>query len=91
MLTHNLDIRVFQTLFTDARFASLLATVDRLHDVVSEGKLDQVTNLSKDEVVGWLNDILFTVQETINELENPSQLDPYMGDCESTLIGGYDA
>lgn len=72
MMTQNLDIRVFQMLFTDARFASLFNTVDRLHDVVSEGKLDQVTNLTKEEVIGWLRDIAYTVEETINELENPT-------------------
>jgi hypothetical protein len=69
MMTQNLDIRVFQTLYTDARFASLFNTVDRLHDVVSEGKLEQVTNLSTDEVIGWLKDIAYTVNETIRELE----------------------
>lgn len=69
MLTNSLDIRVFQTLFTDDRFHSLFRTVDRLHDVVSEGKLEQVTNLSRDEVIGWLKDIAYTVSETIRELE----------------------
>jgi hypothetical protein len=70
MLTNNLDIRVFQTLFTEDRFASIFRTVDRLHDVASEGKLEQVTNLSPDEVIGWLKDIAYTVNETIRELEN---------------------
>lgn len=70
MLTNSLDIRVFQTLFTDDRFHSLFRTVDRLHDVVSEGKLEQVTNLSRDEVIGWLKDIAYTVSETIRELED---------------------
>lgn len=70
MMAHNLDLRVIQMLYTDARFASLLNSVDRLHDAVSEGQLEQVTTLSKDEIVGWLRDILFTVNETINELES---------------------
>lgn len=70
MLTNNLDIRVFQTLFTEDRFASIFRAVDRLHDVASEGKLEQVTNLSPDEVIGWLKDIAYTVNETIRELED---------------------
>ncbi|HRE47524.1 MAG TPA: hypothetical protein PLD47_07345 [Aggregatilineales bacterium] len=69
MMTNSLDIRVFQTLFTEDRFASLFRTVDRLHDVVSEGKLEQVTNLSPEEVLGWLRDITYTLNETIRELE----------------------
>jgi hypothetical protein len=78
MLSHDLDIRVFQTLFTDARFASLFNTLDRLHDVVSDGKLDQVTNLNNDEVIGWLRDIAYTVNETIRELENPDGPNTYV-------------
>lgn len=69
MLTNSLDIRVFQTLFTDDRFHSLFRTVDRLHDIVMEGKLEQVTNLPREEVIGWLKDIAYTVSETIRELE----------------------
>lgn len=69
MMMNSLDIRVYQTLYTDERFASLFRTVDRLHDVVCEGKLEQVTNLSRDEVIGWLRDIAYTVAETIREME----------------------
>jgi hypothetical protein len=73
MFTNGLDIRLFQTLFTDDRFASLFRTVDRLHDAVIEGKLAQVTNLSAEEVVGWLQDIAYTVTETIRELQEPGR------------------
>lgn len=73
MMTNSLDIRVFQTLFTDDRFASLFRTIDRLHDVVSEGKLAQVTNMAPEEVIGWLKDIAYTVNETIRELEHESR------------------
>jgi hypothetical protein len=73
MMMQNLDIRVFQTLFNDDRFAAIFKTVDRLHDVVSEGKLSQVSDLSPQEVVGWLKDIVYTVNETIHELEQQEQ------------------
>ncbi len=71
MMSNSLEIKVFQMLYTEDRFASLFRTVDRLHDVVSDGKLAQVTDLSADEVMGWLKDIAYTVSETIRELETP--------------------
>ena len=77
MMTNSLDIRIFQTLYTDDRFASLFRTVDRLHDVVCEGKLEQVTSLSQDEVIGWLQDIAYTVSETIRELQAPENTQAY--------------
>lgn len=81
MLTNELNIRTFQTLFTDARFASLFNTVDRLHDIASEGKLEQVTDLTPEEVIGWLKDIAYTVNETIKELDQ-TQRRPCWGDYQ---------
>ncbi len=66
------DIRILQALFTDIRFESIFNAVDRLHDAAASGKLAEVTNLSQDEVVGWLRDIIYTANETIRELEDPS-------------------
>ncbi len=63
------DIRILQALFTDIRFESIFNAVDRLHDAASSGKLAEVTNLSTDEVIGWLRDIAYTANETIRELE----------------------
>jgi gluconate kinase len=63
------DIRILQALFTDARFESIFSAIDRLHDAASNGKLAEVTNLSADEVIGWLQDITYTANETIRELK----------------------
>jgi hypothetical protein len=63
------DIRILQALFTDVRFESIFNAVDRLHDAASSGTLGEVTNLSTDEVIGWLRDIVYTANETIQELE----------------------
>ena len=63
------DIRILQALFTDIRFESIFNAVDRLHDAASSSKLGEVTNLSTDEVIGWLRDIAYTANETIHELE----------------------
>jgi gluconate kinase len=71
------DTRILQALFTDARFESIFDAIDRLHDAASSGKLAEVTNLTADEVIGWLQDIAYTARETIRELEEPG-----LGDCE---------
>jgi len=67
------DIRILQALFSDVRFESIFNAVDRLHDAASSGKLAEVTNLSTDEVIGWLQDIAYTANETIRELESTDQ------------------
>lgn len=77
MMTQKLDIRLLQMLYTDARFESLFVSLDMLHDAASEGRISQVTALSKDELIGWLQDIAYTARETIRELEadRPSSSD----------------
>ncbi len=50
-------------------FASLFARFDRLHDLASQGQLAQATPLRPSEVIGWLEDIIFTAEETIREIE----------------------
>ncbi len=69
------DIRILQALFTDARFESIFNAIDRLHDAASSGKLAEVTNLSADEVIGWLQDIAYTANETIRELKDADGTD----------------
>ena len=63
------DIRILQALFTDTRFEAMFQSVDRLHDAAASGKLSEVTNLDKRQVIGWLRDIIYTANETIRELE----------------------
>ncbi len=80
------DIRILQALFTDARFDSIFSAIDRLHDAASSGKLAEVTNLSPDEVIGWLQDIAYTANETIRELKDSDDTG-----CEwETLFEGVD-
>jgi hypothetical protein len=68
------DIRILQALFTDIRFESIFNALDRLHDAAACGKLHEVTNLSKEEVLGWLKDIAYTAEETIREMEANSKI-----------------
>ncbi len=82
MLSRRLDIRLYQTLFSEDRLAALFRTVDRLHDAVCEGKLAQVTDLSAKELIGWLEDIAYTLHETIRELQEEARdIDHEKPDC----------
>lgn len=55
--------------FGDRGFEQLFAKLDRLHDLASEGHLTEATPLSPSNVVGWLEDIIFTAEETIREID----------------------
>lgn len=89
MLTNELKTSTLQTQFTDVQLAAVFGTVDQLHDLVCEGKLAEVSNLPTQEVVGWLRDILYTVSETIRELEYPAQVS--WEDFQVKEEGGMDA
>lgn len=55
--------------FSDKGLARLFAAFDLLHDYASDGHLVEATDLRPGEIVGWLEDILFTVEETIREID----------------------
>jgi hypothetical protein len=74
MLTNELKTTFLQSQVTEAQLAAVFGTMDNLHDLVCDGKLAEVSNLPTKEVVGWLRDILYTVSETIRELEVPAQV-----------------
>jgi len=46
--------------YSDEGFAHLFAKLDLLHDLASEGRLVEATPLRAVEVIGWLEDIIFT-------------------------------
>jgi hypothetical protein len=56
-------------LYTDAGLAMVFEAIDDLHDAASEGQITRLTALDKQELVGWLQELIFTAQETITELE----------------------
>jgi hypothetical protein len=58
-----------QLLYTEARLVALLQTLDELHSAASEDRLNTMTTVSKVELVGWLNELVYTAQETIAEIE----------------------
>jgi hypothetical protein len=63
-----------QLLYNDARLVALFQAVDELHSAASDGEIQALTTLSRDEMVGWLRDLVYTAEETIAEIEkdNPA-------------------
>ena len=47
----------------------LFLRLDLLHDYVSAGRLADATPLSRAELRGWLEDIIYTARETLREME----------------------
>ncbi len=42
--------------------------LDLLHDYASEGRLNDVTTLSRAELRGWLEELIYTARETLREM-----------------------
>ena len=60
--------------FDTAWFETMFQAIDRLHDAVSHdavlpGRLSVVSPLVPAEMVGWLEEIIYTAQETIHEIQ----------------------
>lgn len=59
-------------LYDEVWFETMFQGFDRLHDDVSLGRLSTVSPMDPAELVGWLQDIVYTIQETISEIRgNP--------------------
>ncbi len=58
----------FQIIYNDMRLAGLFQSLDELHNAASEGSLQSVTPLSNAELLGWLQELIFTAEETISEI-----------------------
>jgi gluconate kinase len=59
----------FQIIYNDAQLAGLSQYLDELHSAASEGHLQALTPLTHDELVGWLQELIYTAEETIDEIE----------------------
>lgn len=44
--------------------------LDLLHDYASADRLDEVTDLSRADLRGWLEELIFTARETLREMED---------------------
>jgi hypothetical protein len=47
----------------------LFLRLDRLHDYASAGRLEEVTPLSRAELQGWLEELIYTARETLKEMD----------------------
>lgn len=69
MMGKQTPVNNIQGLITEAYIASLWEKLDELHGLASEGKLHTRSTLSGTEMLNWLHEMLFVVQETIDEVE----------------------
>jgi gluconate kinase len=59
----------FEIIYNDARLAGLSQYLDELHSAASEGQLQSVTPMTDEELVGWLQEMIYTASETLVEIE----------------------
>jgi hypothetical protein len=68
-----MDMQILQKMLTEqlteAHFEALLQVMDRLHDAATVGELESTTPMDAREVMGWLDDIIFTAEEVARELQ----------------------
>ena len=68
-----MDMQILQKMLTEqlteAHFEALLQVMDRLHDAAAVGELDSMTPMDARELMGWLDDIIFTAEEVVRELQ----------------------
>jgi hypothetical protein len=60
----------FQIIYNDNRLASLFQSLDELHTAASEGNLDTITPLANAELMSWLQELIYTAEETLVEINN---------------------
>jgi hypothetical protein len=73
-------VRLIQAEFTEAWFETLFKALDRLHDAAS-GEQSPELAIAPAEMMGWLDDIIYTAQETMAELRarNTTEAEPLVG------------
>lgn len=55
---------------TEIQLESMLQTLDRLHDASVAGDLQTTCMMDAPALIGWLEDLIYTAQETIAELQD---------------------
>ena len=55
--------------FSRAELERKYAYFDRLHDIACEGHIREMTNMSPAELVEYLHEVCYTLDETIREIE----------------------
>lgn len=63
----------------DDRLGDLYEALDALHTAASTGQLETQTSLNERDLIGLLRDMMYTAQETIQEIEkNRPRRDPIL-------------
>lgn len=91
MMSNKNETQIRQLFMDVSAFEGLFEVMDRLHDAASAGMLPDVTDLDPAEVIGWLQDLVFTANETIREIESPTPEDSaeaYLSGLESVVTQG---
>lgn len=66
---HKLNLQIP---LSDMGLDAVFQAIDDLHSAASTGQLHKVTALNNRELLGWLNELVYTAQETIAEIEKSS-------------------
>lgn len=65
--THQANVHY---LVNDSRLATAFEVLDELHSAAADGRLHLLTTMTQRELLGWLRDLMYTAQETIEEIED---------------------
>ena len=55
--------------YSDSALNQLYDVLDQLHNAASEGRTQAISRMSTDDLKGILQDIIYTAQETLTEIE----------------------
>lgn len=47
----------------------LFVRLDLLHDYASSGRLSEATDLTRADLQGWIEELIYTLRETLREME----------------------
>lgn len=70
--------------YNDEWFEAVFIALDHLHDAVSTCPSETISPVAPVDMVGWLQDIIYTAQEAIVEIQART---PGAGPAEAELLG----
>lgn len=71
---------------SSARLAELLETLDDIHTAVSEHRLAAAATLSRAELVAWLHEVSYLVEETLEEMEEDRETDFHPAPAQAEIV-----
>lgn len=85
--------RLAGTAYGGEWFEAIFVALDELHDDVCAGRLNTLSGMALEEMVGWLDDIVYTAQETIVEIKaiTPARIGTLAGRPGPRSGGDHDA